>query len=183
MANCVVIPLRPDEVDTVEALWADLDNRWGLRASDRIGPPHLTLAIVTGHPDVSPLVPPLQATADLWAPFAVSGAGYGLFIAKGMESPVVHLAVTRTPRLSALHDAVAHDVVANGFDLDGQTSPEHWRPHVTLADRGLDSQLVGEVMAYLATRRPRHWTIEVEALALVRSDGEVVFRSRLRGEA
>ena len=182
MADCVVVILQGDVAAAVEDLWSEFERRWGLRRSHAVGSPHLTLAILQGdHHNHERLRASLAAHAGTWTPFPVTGAGYGVFLGHGPESPVLHLAVTRTPRLTALHKAVLHDVAAAVLEVDGQTLPEYWRPHVTLADAGLTPASVGEVMSYLLERGPRHWTLDVDNVAVMTSEGEVSFRLPLSG--
>jgi 2'-5' RNA ligase len=169
MAFCVVALLDRETADTVRRLWSDLRARWGLELWHPTGEPHLTLAIVGQQPPRR-LEDGVAATASRWAPFPVTGAGYGVFVGHGAECPVVHLALTRTPQLSALHEEVARVVAECGGVIDGQSQPQFWRPHVTLADRGLVPRAVGELMGYLADRGPKHWTVEVNNLSIVTPD-------------
>jgi hypothetical protein len=46
------------------------------------------------------------------------------------------------------------DIEAVGLEVDGQCQPDHWRPHITLADKALTSATVGNIMRYLAEHAP-----------------------------
>lgn len=182
MADCVVVTLQGDLAAAVEALWSELERRWGLRRSHVVGSPHMTLAILQGDHHRDRLRASLAATAGTWTPFAVTGAGYGVFVGHGLDSPVLHLAVTRTPRLTTWHEAVLCDIAQAGLEIDGQSRPEYWRPHVTIADTGLTPALVGEVMSYLVERGPRHWTLDVDNVALMTIEGDMTLRLALQGD-
>ena len=181
MADCVVAVLHAETATRVEGLWSEIEQRWGATRSHDGAPPHVTLAIVRGEPEPARLAAALAAISERHAPFAVTGAGYGIFVGQGSESPVVHLAVTRTPRLSALHQSVVDGLVAAGLDVDGQSLADHWRPHVTLADTGLDAALVGQVAAYLVEHGPKRWTLDIDSLSVAASTGEVTLEQQLTG--
>jgi len=181
VADCVVAVVHGEAGARVEGLWSEIERRWGATRSHTVAPPHVTLAIVRGRPEPARLAAALAAVSRRHATFAVAGAGYGIFVGQGSESPVVHLAVTRTPRLSALHQSVVDALVAAGLDVDGQSLADHWRPHVTLADTGLDAALVGQAVAYLVEHGPKRWTLEIDSISVAASIGEVTLEQRLTG--
>jgi len=181
MADCVVVVLDGEIAAAIVALWADLGRRWGMGRSHAVGGPHLTLAILQGDRGSDALRASLATRTREWTPFRVTGAGYGVFVGHGLESPVLHLAITRTPGLSALHEAVLHEVAAAGLHVDGQSLPEYWRPHVTLADTGLTPESLGEAMRSLVERGPRHWTLDVNNVAVITDGGHVALQLPLQG--
>jgi 2'-5' RNA ligase len=182
VAECVVVLLGGEEARAVESLWADLEGRGGGRRGHRTGPPHVTLAIVRGEGHTDALRAVLLDVAADHPSFRVPGAGYGLFVGHGPDHPVLHLPLTRTPQLAALHEAIVAGSLAAGLDVDGQTMPEHWRPHVTLADDGLDADRVGETMRYLVARSPHRWSFAVETLAVLGAEPGPAARVDLRAE-
>ena len=179
MPGCVVAVLHGDAAERIELLWSEIGARWGASRGHLVAPPHVTLAIVHGDPDAAQLGPALESVASRCEAFTVSGAGYGVFVGHGSDAPVVHLAVTRTPRLSALHETVLAELTAAGFDLDGQSLPEHWRPHVTLADTGLDPGVVGSVMSFLVEQAAKRWILDVDNVGAATSAGDVTLERRL----
>ena len=176
MAHCVAVMLRGQTAEAVRTLWSSLRSRWGLELSHPDAAPHLTLVVVERLPRAELLRTGLTAEAAGWAPFLVSGAGYGFFPGHGHDSAVIHVALTRTPQLSALQDAAAGAVTLAGGRVQGQSESRYWRPHVTLADSELTPHLVGEVMDYLAENGPKHWTVEVDNISMVAPDGSVAWR-------
>ena len=176
MAQCVAVMLGGQAAEAIRTLWADFGLRWGLELSHPNAAPHLTLVVVEGLRKPEDLRTDLTAVAAEWAPFMVSGAGYGFFVGHGHDSAVVHVALTRTPQLSSLQDAAVKAVRRSGGRLQGQSEPQYWRPHITLADSDLDPKVVGEVMSYLAEKGPRHWTIEADNVSLVATDGSLSCR-------
>jgi 2'-5' RNA ligase len=176
MAHCVAVMLGGQPAEAVRTLWSSLRSRWGLEVSHPGAAPHLTLVVVERLRRAEQLRAGLTAVAADWAPFTVSGAGYGLFVGHGHDSPVVHVALTRTPQLSALQDAAVSVVKGTGGRIQGQSEPRFWRPHVTLADSELTPAVVGEVMAYLASKGPKHWTVEADNISVIAPDGAVASR-------
>ena len=170
MGTCLVVELAGDVRTAVLRLWADLGQQWGLGRAHPSGDPHLTLAVLRGEVEPGRILTALEPIARRSAPFRTTGAGYGVFVGHG-NSPVLHLAVTRAPRLSALHQAVVNQLDALDIEVEGEYQPEHWRPHITLADRGLTPAVTGQAMAFLVASGPRHWTVTVDNLALLTAAG------------
>lgn len=179
--GCVVAEFDGQTRVVVEALWSDLERRCSLRRAHPLAAPHLTLAILQGDGSEArdQLRSLLAATAREEMPFAVKGAGYGVFVGDGTASPVLHLAVTRIPQLSALHEAVLCDVAAAGLRVDGQCLPDHWRPHINLADHEVTAVALGEATRFLVERRPRHWTFPIDNLTLLTDEEHLVFKVAL----
>ena len=182
MADCLVVVLDDPSGRMVRRLWHDLEGRRGAGRAHPDAAPHMTLAAVS-HPHGSRAVREalrgeLERLAGSFPAFPVTSAGYGVFLGSDRR-PVVHLAVTRTPRLAALHAAVVHAVIACGAQPDGESTPEFWRPHVNLADEALGAADVGPIMADLVERGPKHWTIEVDNVTLLPEGGCGGFSVRL----
>jgi hypothetical protein len=115
MTVCVAAILSGQIAKTVQNLWHDLRSSWDVGLSHPGEVPHLTLVTVEGSPRSELLRSGLTNT---FAPVPVSGAGYGVFAGRGQDSPVVHCALTRTPQLCLLHDAVAR-VPAGSLPSEG----------------------------------------------------------------
>lgn len=164
MADCVAAPIGVQASQTVVRLWSEIERRWAVGRSHPVAPPHLSLAVVLGRPSVTGLAGVVSAVAARHRPLRLSAAGYGVFA--GAE-PVVHLAVTRSPALTALHEDLVDALEEAGLEVDPETRPEFWRPHVNLADLNLDPGTAGRVIAFLLEEAPQHWSLEVGELALL----------------
>lgn len=182
MTACLVVALRGDLAAAVHGLWSQLHDGWGIERSHPLALPHLTLAAVHGSPDAGQVASVLEPLSEEWPPFPVTTAGYGVFLGHGATSPVLHLAVTRTPRLSRLQAAVVGLLAGAGYQVDGLFDPEHWRPHVTLGDEGLTPAMVGGAMRHLVEARRGHWTLEVDNVSLLAEGPAVAFGLALRGK-
>lgn len=178
MPDCVAVPLGGPLAAALRRLWAELEDRWPVGRSHPEAVPHLTLAVVTGPP--ARLAEAVAATARQSGPLTVTGAGYGLFTGHDRDDLVLHVALTTTPELAALHERLLGRLDAAELTVDPQTRPRFWRPHLNLADRGLTPGSVGEIMAYLVESGPRHWTVPVEELGVLRERGPWDCRAALR---
>lgn len=178
MADCLVIALDGPSAGMVRRLWNDLEGRLGVRRAHPDAVPHITLAAASRRDGHAALGQELGRLAGAFPAFPVTSAGYGVFLGSDRR-PVVHLAVTRTPRLAALHAAVLGAMRACGAEPEGESTPEFWRPHVNLADDTLDPADVGRVMAHLVEHGPKHWTIQVDNVTLLPEDGCGGFSVRL----
>ena len=179
MADCVVVALGGALATTVRRLWRDIDAGAGFRRSHPDAPPHVTMAVVEGPAPRGGLEAAVGRTAAGAVPFSVPGAGFGLFTGHDREDLVVHLALTTTPELAALHARLIAELAAGGLGVDGQSTEAFWRPHVNLADRGLTPRSAGSILSALAERGPRHWTAGIDNLALLGSAGALEGRWRL----
>jgi len=180
VADCLVVTLEDGASRAVRHIWHDLGRRFGVSRAHAEAEPHLTLAVITGRPDRAVLEDRIRQLVATVPVFPVTSAGFGVFLGSD-RVPVVHLAVTRTPRLDALHAGVLQAVGASGAGTDGESAPEFWRPHVNLADQNLDAETVGRVMACLVTSGPRHWTAEITNVTLLTAAGPGGFTVALEG--
>lgn len=176
MSACVVVIVSGHVAEVIRGLRSEIGSAWGCELSHPTTDPHLTVVTVSVGQKLDLLRPGLAAIAASSQRFQVSGAGFGIFPAHGSESPVLHLALTRTPQLSAFHQEVVRVIDSTGVAVDGQTMPRYWRPHVTLADTGLTPSTVGEITRWLVSSGPRHWTIAVDNISVVTPDGSIRYR-------
>lgn len=134
----------------VRGWWNTLEAALGLRGVKRVPFPHLTLFGFEGidHPRVQRI---LESACEVHGPVEVRGVGLGLFLT---PAPVVYLPVIRTPQLDALHralwEALGH-LGGHRFRLYG---PDHWIPHMTLAQFDLGPQQALDAIGLLREQEP-----------------------------
>ena len=185
MADCVAVSVTGGTAGAIRRTWRELEARFGAGRAHPEADPHLTLAVAPGAAGAEEARRALAAVARTFPPFSVSGGGYGVFVGHD-RAPVLHMSVTTTPRLAALHEAVVVGLGRAGVDVEPESRPEHWRPHINLADQGADGGVMaaataGAAVAYLVEFGPRHWTIEVTALALLAGPRAGGYSFPLRG--
>jgi 2'-5' RNA ligase len=181
MSACLVVVLHGEPAAAIQALWSQLHERWGIERSHPSAEPHLTLATVHGDPEAAHVRAVLEASVVARPPFTVTSAGYGVFLGHGSSSPVLHLAVTRTPGLSRLQASIVELLAGAGYEVDGLSEPEHWRPHVTLGDHALTPGVVGEAVRHLVAGRHGHRTLDVDNVSMLANGPGLAFQLALRG--
>lgn len=98
--------------------------------------PHLTLAEADGLDGEGLGTVALVVASAL--PIAVHAGALGLFAHRGV---VLHLALTPSPELVALHERVLTLLAAEGCAPHSRSRPGAWLPHLTLATRLSREQL------------------------------------------
>jgi 2'-5' RNA ligase len=148
-------------------LWDELARDFGVRRVAELVPfPHLTYQVADDY-DFPRLDAALRALAPTLAPVAVHTTGLGVFAG---PSPVLYLAVARTPALDALHGAVWDALGDVGAGLSPYYTPgDAWVPHITLAQFDLTPASLGAIVARLAFR-PLAWDVRLESLCVARCD-------------
>jgi len=157
--NGVVSLLDPAAMAQVHTLWAEMQTAHGIgEAARRVPWPHLSYHIAPGY-DLIRLEAGLGPLARETRPLEIRTTGLGIFTG---PTPVLYLAVTRSPALSALHAQVWAACDAAAEDPSPLYAPNVWVPHITLAHLdvtpanlpGLIADLGGRVFA---------WTIMLSA--------------------
>ena len=110
----------------------------------------------------------LQSLARSQAPFSVFVAGFGVFSG---PQPVIHLAVTRSPRLAVLHRVVAQEIGRFATGVDRNFAPERWVPHITITREHVNPSVVAAAAERLAGI-DLAFELRVTALALIEDTGE-----------
>jgi hypothetical protein len=151
----------------VEALWAELERRFGLRGGYLTPFPHFSYQVAADY-DLEALGPALAAAARDIAPFRVRTTGPGVFTG---ERPVLYIAVERDEALSRTHARVWHACEPAASGLDAYYQAVAWVPHITLAMHDLTPALLPEVQSWLAGRDLR-WEIAADNLALIYDTGQ-----------
>lgn len=132
--STLALLLQDPAASQVRSWWECLEQRLGLKGVHRVPFPHVSLFGFDGidHPRVQRV---LEDYADHTAPVRIKAVGLGLFL---RPAPVVYCPVIRTPELSALHGELWEAVGNLGGHRYRLYAPEHWIPHLTLAQFDLN---------------------------------------------
>lgn len=146
-------------------LWAELDERYGLRvAAQRVPLPHCSYH-VAGDYDLARLAEALRRVAARVRPFATTITGLGAFEA---PEPVLYLAVERNPALDLLHAALWRELARFGVARQPMAiyAPPTWVPHITLAQGDLTLDGLRAIQAAWGGRDLRRelWVRELSVL-------------------
>jgi 2'-5' RNA ligase len=145
-----------------QALWDDLERKYGLREARAAVRPHVTYVVgCCENPDALAAV--LPAAASRIAAFDIEIDGVGVF--EGPQ-PVVFLKPVKSAALEQAHEVIAEAMREAGLALWPYYEADAWVPHVTLALKDLRSELLPAVLAELHRTRTRYLT-RLEAVDLV----------------
>lgn len=181
--HSVVVLLDRIHAESIQQLWDELETRFGVRGVRNAPFPHVSLLGFHEY-DAAQLPSRLNRVARRQSRFRVHAHGYGFFCGQTTEDLTLHIPLVRSEDLSAFHSLVRHELADAGLLGDGFYEPQNWSPHVTLADRDLTPDLLGEIVQWLATRPHRSWSIAIDNVSFVHEAGstrEVQFRVGLQG--
>ncbi|HRA53579.1 MAG TPA: 2'-5' RNA ligase family protein [Thermoflexales bacterium] len=165
--NGVVSLLDPAATAQIHALWAEMQAAHGIDAVARRVPwPHVSYHIAPRYDPIT-LEAGLRALARETGPLDIQATGLGIFTG---PTPVLYLAVTRSPALSALHARAWAACNAAAEDPSPLYAPNVWVPHITLAHHDVTPANLPRLIADLGGR-DFAWTIRLSAFtALFKTD-------------
>lgn len=146
----------------VEHLWDELETGPGVRGLYKTPFPHFSYHVAEGY-DVDLLESILPYLASHYLPLRVRTTGLGIFSG---DHPVLHVAVVRSPVLSALHKRLWHGLTTASAGTVEYYHPEQWMPHITLADGDALKEHLPDVVRLLSPLA-FDWEIEVNNLSLI----------------
>ncbi|MEO6061139.1 MAG: 2'-5' RNA ligase family protein [Thermoflexales bacterium] len=157
--NGVVSLLDPETTAQIHTIWAGMQAAHGIgEAARRVPWPHLSFHIAPRY-DLIRLEAGLRPLARETRPFEVRTTGLGIFTG---PTPVLYLAVTRSPALSALHARAWAACDAAAQDSSDLFAPNVWVPHITLAHLDVTPANLPGLIADLGGR-DFAWTITLSA--------------------
>ena len=157
--NGVVSLLDSSATAQVHAIWAEMRAAHGIgEAARRVPWPHLSYHIAPRYDPVT-LESGLRALARETRPLEIRATGLGIFTG---PTPVLYVAVTRSPALSDLHAKAWAACDAAADDPSPLYAPNVWVPHITLAHLDVTPANLPGLIADLAGR-DFAWTITLSA--------------------
>lgn len=152
----------------IEQLWAELEQRFGVRGVLITPYPHFSYHVASSYGADEQTDIALEKLAQATAPFTVTTSGLGIFTG---ASPVLYLSVVRTESLSEYHHTVWSALQGLGQNPQAHYQPEHWMPHVTIGFGDMKPDKLAEVVPFLSQRN-FNWTIPIDNLAHIAERGE-----------
>jgi 2'-5' RNA ligase len=150
----------------VDSIWVELENEFGLSSLYVPRIAHFSYQIAEQY-NLNRLGAVLEQTAQAQSPFHLRTTGLGIFT--GMN-PVLYVPVVRSLELSRLHSALWQAIGATETGVSSLYSPEHWIPHITLAQGDLDGANLPTVVRWLSGRA-LSWEITVNNIGLIYQTG------------
>lgn len=171
MSHAVVGLVDKDTEDRVQAVWAELDERFGIKDLRRRVPwPHVSFAVAERMTDRDRLSEAIGAMARDLAPVDVGAPSWTVFTGPGPMLPAVVRSVLRTPALDAVYREVAPRVSPFLSEVSRFRAPEVWNPHITVTARDHPPGMIGEVMQWLADSDGPAWRVQLTRLGLIVDD-------------
>jgi len=153
----------------VEQLWAELEQRFGLKGVYALPFPRFSYQFAQNYA-LAQLEPVLRDFARKQIEFKLNTSGLGIFTG---TLPTIFLPIIRSPALSQLHAALWPAISKVAEAVDPYYQPESWLPHITLAQSDVSSQHLPEIIGWLNTQM-LYWEIKVNNLALLWDNGATV---------
>jgi 2'-5' RNA ligase len=162
----------------VEALWAEFRQKFGVHGVSAAPIPHFSFHLAERY-DVEQVGQMLRRFAMQLSPFIVQTNGLGVFT--GAE-PVLFIPVIRSLKLINLQARLWNPLSQVAVNPSPLYHPEAWRPHITLAHRDVDHELLPQVVRLLSERDFR-WEIPIDTLGVLSDksepDDDIMLRVRL----
>jgi hypothetical protein len=158
-----VISLLPQPLyKQVEAIWKELERRFGLQGVQVTPFPHLTWQVAEDY-DLDALPGLLEQLAADIRPVPVRTAGLGIFTG---PSPVAYVAVINSPYLSEVQHTIWNTLDPIASQPVTYYLPNMWIPHISLAYGDLEIDLVDDVMEWLLDQ-DYNWNMTIDNIAYV----------------
>ena len=167
--QAIVSILPQPYFDQVEALWDELEAKFGLVGIRITSIPHFSWQIAETYREEQ-FVQTIQSIASESAPFEVHVRGVENFFS---QHPVVFLKVLKDTTLIKHHIKIWMKFLPIAKGLNFLYSPVLWRPHISLTYQDLALDHLKAVMTFLKAKQI-DWTFGIDNLSLVsQSDSEL----------
>ncbi len=161
--QAVISVLDERHFQAVTQLWKELEREFGIRAtSERVPFPHLTYQGAASY-EARPLHAALQQIAREIEPFEIETGGLGIFTG---DAPVLYIPVVESPLLTRLHGQIWQALQEIGREITTIYGPDHWIPHITLAQWDITHAQLPDVVQLLS-KRTFSWRITIANLTVI----------------
>ncbi len=157
----VIALLDEEHTILVQELWKNLENESGLSAGLITPFPHFSWQVAEEY-DFKGLGEKLVELTSQLPPFTIRTTGIGVFTGK---SPVIFIPIIKDPGLLELHQKIWDDTVQFAKRISDHYTPENWIPHITLASRGIDSEILEKMIRVLSPHE-LNWEIGIDRFAI-----------------
>jgi hypothetical protein len=151
----------------VETLWAELNDRFGVRGLYVTPFPHMS-SHVAGSYDIDVLEPALAGIAAHAAPTRIHTSGLGVFTG---DRPILYVPVVRTVELNELHHRVSEAAMRAAVEPSSHYATDRWSPHITLGYGDLEPQRLAQVLEAFGSR-DFTWDVMLDNLSVIYDNGD-----------
>ncbi len=169
MLHAIVTILPQPYYQQVEALWDELEEKFGL-SGIRITPyPHFSWQVAESYPEEK-LLHALTTIVNDIKPFEVHIRGIDVFFS---QNPVVFLKILKEKALARLHLKVWMKLLPLANRPNFLYSPLLWRPHISLAYQDLTLSKLKDITTFLK-QKDLNWNFSIDNISLVCQTGDEV---------
>jgi 2'-5' RNA ligase len=166
--QAVISVLDESHCQQVIHLWEELKREFSICGTlEHVPFPHFTYQGAISY-DGTRLRAALEQVARETDPFEVETDGVGIFTG---PSPVLYLPVVRSPVLTRIHQQVWQALQPIGVGITPIYGPEHWIPHITLAQGDLTPAHLSALMRALSPRT-FSWRITIANLTVIETTSD-----------
>jgi 2'-5' RNA ligase len=166
MVSAVVALLDAESTAKIEAIWREFQDTFGVHGVSRTPIVHFSFHVAESY-DAIQTMPTVRAIARTMPPFKVRTAGLGIFTG---TLPVVHVTVVRNERLGQIQGQIWQQMTLLSAGILTYYHPDHWLPHITIAQGDIPPEKLPEIIALLQTR-DFNWEAEVSQLGFIADRG------------
>lgn len=160
--QAIVSVLDTPHHELIAAIWDELRQQFKIAELYETPIPHISYHVAYNY-EADALAQILSDCAQIWAPFAITTAGLGLFTG---DQPVLYIPVVRTDQLAAFRDDLSLRLQSIARKPVSHYQSENWVPHITLTLGHLEEESLGAIVAHLC-RRSFRWSIPINNVAVI----------------
>lgn len=149
-----------------DTAWAKIERVFSLAQVAITPMPHFSWHVAETY-DFNALDHKLNLFVRSLEPFNLHVAGTGIF---NGEKPVIYLPVTKTQRVTAIHNEISNWIQEFTNTMNPNYAPDIWIPHITLSDNGLTPESICQVFKDLAYI-PMNEYFPIDHFAIIYRDG------------
>jgi 2'-5' RNA ligase len=166
--QAVISVLDAYHAQQVITLWDELKRRFSVcAASERVPFPHFTYQGALSY-DEAHLRAALEQVAHKTRPFEVETDGIGIFTG---PNPTLYLTIVRSPVLADIQQQLWQALQPISVGITSRYGPEHWIPHITLAQWDLMHAQLPALMPVLSSRS-FSWRISITNLTVIETTAD-----------
>ena len=166
MVSGIVALLDTGSNARIEAIWQEFQVQFGVHGVSRTPIAHFSFHVAESY-DAVQTIPTVHELAKTMPPFKVRTAGLGVFTG---TMPVVHVSVVRNEWLGQIHGQIWEQLTPLAAGIQTYYHPDHWQPHITIAQGDIPPEKLPEVIAMLQAR-DFNWEIQVSQLGFIADRG------------
>ncbi|MBN2910786.1 2'-5' RNA ligase family protein [Polycladomyces sp. WAk] len=168
--HAIVSLLDEHHYQQVENLWAELRNKFGLDGIYKTPYPHFSYQIAEEY-DFQRVEDELKRLSRQIPSFSIRTSGLGIFTG---TDPVLYVPIVRSSLLDSIHRTLLTRISNAANKTSPYYGPDHWIPHITIAQWNLDKNLLSKAISYVYDYN-FYWTIQVNNFAIIEDDGKRQF--------